>query len=369
MRDTEGLRVVLRQDATIPLAAEFDCAPGEVLALVGPSGSGKSTILRSIAGTYAPERGRITVNGAVWFSDRVRLPPHRRRVGMVFQGYALFPHMTALGNVMAAMAHVDSRRRESRARAILDMVHLAGLEERRPAALSGGQQQRVALARALAREPAVLLLDEPFSAVDKATRQRLYREIADLRKNLGMPVVLVTHDLDEAVMLADRMTVLHHGRTLQTGTPREVTTRPASADVARLIGLRNVFDGVVTGHAGPSGRTMLDWAGLGIEAAPRPDIARGSRIRWVVPDGFVLLHRRNRPSRGERENPVPGIVDAVVVIGEAAHIALRPANAPDLPIHFSVPLHVARRNEIEPGAAAVISILAEGIHLMAPDMD
>jgi molybdate transport system ATP-binding protein len=363
-----GLQVALEQDAPIPLAASFSCAPGEVLALVGPSGSGKSTILRAIAGAYRPRHGSVTVNGEAWLSRAVGvcLPPHRRAVGMVFQSYALFPHMTALGNVTAAMGHLPPGERATRARSILDLVHLAGLEHRRPAELSGGQQQRVAVARALAREPKVLLLDEPFSAVDKATRQRLYREIAELRRLLSMPVVLVTHDLDEATMLADRMSVLHRGRTLQTGTPEDVTTKPASAEVARLVDLRNVFTGTVAGQDPEGGHTIIAWAGMRIEARGRPGLSSGQDVAWVVPDGFVVLHRRDRPSRGEHENPVPGTVDAMLVIGQTAHLTLRPHHDPDLPIHFSVPLHVARRNGMAPGVEASVSLLAEGIHIMPP---
>ena len=361
-----GLTVDLEQDGPIPIAATFSCAPGEVLALVGPSGSGKSTILRSIAGTYRPKRGIIRVNGETWLSSAagIHVPAHRRLVGMVFQSYALFPHMTALGNVKAAMGHVAAAEREARARNLLDLVHLSGLENRRSAALSGGQQQRVAVARALAREPKVLLLDEPFSAVDKATRQRLYREIAELRRVLSMPVVLVTHDLDEALMLADRMTVLHRGRTLQTGTPEEVTTRPVSTVVARLVDQRNVFEGVVARRDAIAGRTVIDWAGMRIEAAVASDTHAGQPIAWIIPDGFVLLHRRDRPSRGEQENPVPGTIDAMLVIGQMAHLTLHPRHAPDLPIHFSVPLHVARRNAIVAGVEATVSLLAEGIHIM-----
>jgi len=361
-----GLQVDLEQDAPIPLAAAFSCAPGEVLALVGPSGSGKSTILRAIAGAYRPRHGSVTVNGEAWLSRAggVCLPPHRRAVGMVFQSYALFPHMTALGNVTAAMGHLAPGERASRARSILDLVHLAGLEHRRPAELSGGQQQRVAVARALAREPKVLLLDEPFSAVDKATRQRLYREIAELRRLLSMPVVLVTHDLDEATMLADRMSVLHRGRTLQTGTPEDVTTKPASAEVARLVDLRNVFTGTLAGQDPERGHMIIAWAGMRIEARARSGLSSGQEVAWVVPDGFVVLHRRDRPSRGEHENPVPGTVDAMLVIGQTAHLTLRPKQDPDLPIHFSVPLHVARRNGLAPGVEASVSLLAEGIHIM-----
>jgi molybdate transport system ATP-binding protein len=361
-----GLSVCLHQTAPIPLAAEFSCAPGEVLALVGPSGSGKSTVLRSIAGTYRPREGMVCVNGATWFDggSGIHVLPHRRAVGMVFQNYALFPHMTALGNVMAAMTHVAAGERKTRASAILELVHLAGLDDRRPAELSGGQQQRVAVARALAREPEVLLLDEPFSAVDKATRQRLYREIAELRRVLKMPVILVTHDLDEATMLADRMTVLHRGRTLQTGTPEEVTTRPVSPEVARLVDLRNVFEGRILAERAGSDRALLDWAGLRLEVAPNDRFAPGDHIAWAIPDGFAVLHRRDRPSRGEHENPVAGMVETMLAIGQTAHIVLRPRHAPKLPIHFSVPLHVARRNGIAPGAEAKVSLLAEGIHIM-----
>ncbi len=365
----KGLEVELRQAAPIPLAAAFACDAGEILALVGPSGSGKSTILRAIAGSYRPQQGIVRVNGETWLdsADGRRLPPHRRRVGMVFQSYALFPHLTAAQNLMAAMGHVPRAEWRARAERLLALVHLDGLEARRPAELSGGQQQRVAVARALAREPAVLLLDEPFSAVDKATRQRLYREIAELRRVLDMPVVLVTHDLDEALMLADRMVVLSRGRTLQTGTPETVTTRPASPEVARLVDLRNLFEAEVAAQTAEA--TRLDWSGLRLEAKRHPELAPGSRVAWVVPDGFVVLHRRDRPSRGEHENPVEGRIDSLLVTGQTAQLTLRPDHDDRWPLHFSVPLHVARRNAIEPGIEAAVSLLAQGIHLMPGGSD
>ncbi len=365
MSDQPGLQVALRQEAPIPLAAEFACAPGEVLALVGPSGSGKTTILRSIAGAYRPRHGMVAINGETWFcsDNNIHLPPHRRAVGMVFQNYALFPHMTALQNVMTAMERLPPREREAEARHLLQMVHLDGLEERRPAALSGGQQQRVAVARALARKPQALLLDEPFSAVDKATRQRLYREIAELRRALHLPIVLVTHDLDEAAMLADRLAVLHHGRTLQTGTPEEVTTRPLSPEVARLVNLRNVFDATVTGRR-DGGGVIIQWSGMTMETVKDTRLPIGTAVCWVIPDGFVVVHRRDRPSRGEHENPVSGMVESMLSIGQAAMLTMRPHHDARLPLHFSVPLHVARRNGLAPGVEVTVSLLAEGIHLM-----
>jgi molybdate transport system ATP-binding protein len=357
------LTVDLRAEAPIPLDTRFAVAPGEIAALVGPSGSGKSTVLRAIAGLWRPHEGRVLVDGEAWLDTAAGIvhPTRARRVGMVFQSYALFPHMTALGNVAAALGHLPGPDRAAKARALLALVNLAGLEDRRPAALSGGQQQRVAVARALAREPRTLLLDEPFSAVDRATRERLYREIAELRRVLAMPVVLVTHDMDEAARLADRLIVLHHGRTLQDGPPVDVLTRPATPEVARLIGVRNLFEAQVAG-TDASGHARLDWAGLPLETRAR--LAPGARVAWAIPDGFVVLHRRDRPSRGEHENPVGGRIDEVLVLGQTVHLRLRPDHAPDLPLHFSVPLHVAQRNAVAPGVAAAVSLLAEGIHVM-----
>jgi molybdate transport system ATP-binding protein len=234
-----GLRVRLRQSGPIPLAVEFSCEQGELLALIGLSGSGKTTTLRSIAGLYRPRDARVQCNGAVWLDTEhgLDLPPHRRPVGLVFQSYALFPHMTALGNVMAALGRRPSKERVERARELLALVHLAGFEERRPTSLSGGQQQRVAVARALAREPAVLLLDEPFSAVDRPTRRKLHAELAELRQSVRIPIVLVTHDIEEAAELADRLCVIDRGETLQTGRPAELKAAPAGPRVAMALDL------------------------------------------------------------------------------------------------------------------------------------
>jgi molybdate transport system ATP-binding protein len=242
MRDAgtrAGLAVTLRQNAPIALDVEFAVAPGEILALVGPSGSGKSTTLRAIAGLYTPSGGRVACHGSVWL-DRdagILVPPRQRRAGMVFQSYALFPHLTAVENVIEALGDIRPDQRQAQARVLLKRMHLDGLEDRRPAQLSGGQQQRVAVARALARRPDVLLLDEPFSAVDRVTRRRLRRELIELRRELSMPVILVTHDLDDVVRLADRMCVLNGGKILQTGTVEEVMARPASPLIAELLDL------------------------------------------------------------------------------------------------------------------------------------
>ncbi len=233
----EGLSVEIGQSRPFPLEARFTVAPGEVMAVVGPSGGGKSTLLRCIAGLHQPETGRIACGEAVWFDATagLRRQPQSRSVGLVFQAYALFPHMTALQNVATALGHLPADARKARAQALLAQVHLHGLDARKPAALSGGQQQRVALARARAGEPQVLLLDEPFSAVDRRTRRDLQAEIRALRRRLAAATLLVTHDLDEAMGLADRVLVLDRGRVLMIGTPVEIAA--AGGLVAEALGL------------------------------------------------------------------------------------------------------------------------------------
>lgn len=239
MAETSGLDVRIRQKKPFAIDAAFEVAPGELVALVGPSGGGKSTILRTISGLHHVEEGLIRWNGTVWLdtAKAVCFPPQRRSIGFVFQHYALFPHMSARSNVTAALGHLPAKGRRERARELLQLVGLEGLEERRPHLLSGGQQQRVAIARALAREPKILLLDEPFSAIDRRARRALQSEIANLRARIGSSILLVTHDLGEVEALADRIVVLDQGRVLASGTPSEVMSNRSSPEVSAALDL------------------------------------------------------------------------------------------------------------------------------------
>lgn len=248
--EPSGVTVRLRQESPILLDVELSVGAGEILALVGPSGSGKTTTLRAISGLYRPKAGRVLCNGTIWFDSEsgICIPARQRRIGMVLQSYALFPHLSAIENVMEALADVPAKLRRQEATALLSRMHLTGLEDRRPAFLSGGQQQRVAAARALARRPDVLLLDEPFSAVDRVTRRRLRAELVELRRELPMPVIFVTHDLDDVVRLADRMCVMHGGRILQNGTVKEVMARPANPTVAELLDLADTVPTATQSH-------------------------------------------------------------------------------------------------------------------------
>ena len=365
----KGLKASIRQTSPISLDTEIECAPGEVLALIGPSGSGKSTVLRCIAGLHAPRDGRIECGGEVWFDSTqgIRLSTAQRRIGMVFQNYALFPHLSALENVLEGMDDPASALSRERAVNLMRKVNLEGLEARKPHQLSGGQQQRVAVARALAREPHVLLLDEPFSAVDRATRERLYVELADLRTSLNMPIILVTHELEEAVMLADRMTILSHGKSLQSGLPMELTQQPATVEVARLVGMRNVFDAQVVAHCHETDNTLLAWGDLQLKVRLQPDFPVGAKVAWTIPSASVLLVARNHPKSGSRDNLVECTLVKMLTLGDRIRVQVLVDGMHDALLTTTVPRHLADTYALEEGQTLSVRLRGEHIHLMPHD--
>src|SRR5262249_37627296 len=239
---------------TIDLAV----AEGEFLALLGPSGCGKTTLLRCIAGLLDPTAGDILVDGR----SIVRVPVHRRGLGMVFQSYALFPHMNVTDNIRFGlkMHKVPNGEAEHRIADAIDLVQLKGYERRFPGQLSGGQQQRVALARALVTRPSVLLLDEPFGALDAKLRQSMQIELRRRQRRLEMTMIFVTHDQSEALGMADRIAVMRAGRVEQLDTPTRVYDAPATAFVADFIGQMNRFTGQIVGRS--NGHALLAVAGL-----------------------------------------------------------------------------------------------------------
>jgi putrescine transport system ATP-binding protein len=217
----------------------LEIAEGEFFALLGPSGCGKTTLMRMLAGFVAPDAGRILLNG----EDIAGLPPHRRSCSMMFQTYALFPHLNVEQNVGFGLKQQGWAKDEAGARVeeMLSLVRLEGLNRRKPDQLSGGQKQRVALARALAPGPKILLLDEPLAALDRKLREDTQLELKALQRRLGVTFMIVTHDQDEAMVVADRMAVMRAGQLAQVGSPREVYERPASRYVAEFIGEANLF--------------------------------------------------------------------------------------------------------------------------------
>jgi molybdate transport system ATP-binding protein len=355
----------LKQLKPIPLDVNFSCATGEILVILGPSGSGKTTILRSIAGLYTPASGKIDSKDGSWLdSDNNRdIPIQKRQVGMVFQQYALFPHLTALNNITVALSHKEKQQRIRKAEELLERVNMQGLGSRYPHQLSGGQQQRIALARALARDPKVLLLDEPFSAVDQQTRRKLVRELVQLRTQLDIPIIHVTHDLNEARRIADRICIIHHGSTLQVDTPQKIMSQPDDKNVAHLLGHYNVFNGKIDKHDDEAKKTYIKWCGHVLESSHRPEFDPDEEIDWVIPSEKLILHRRDRPSKGEKENPVSGEIEEFIPLGENSSVTMKVTESEEL-LTMSVPGHVAQRNGLDKGEAITVSLLSEGIHLM-----
>lgn len=291
-------------------AIDLDIAPGEFLALIGPSGCGKTTTLRLIAGFEQPCVGEILIGGR----PTAGVMPHRRDVNTVFQQYALFPHLTVIDNVAYGLKQrrVGAAERRARAREALELVHLTGREERRPAELSGGQQQRVALARALVLRPRVLLLDEPLGALDLKLRKAMQVELKRIHREVGTTFVIVTHDQEEAMALADRVAVLNEGRIEQLAAPRTVYDYPASEFVADFIGEMNRVVGIATGA--PL-RVMAPRLELPIAHVIAP-VAAGLCARvGVRPEDFRVEHAADGSGNAT-------VVDGVA-LGHAVQLVLR----------------------------------------------
>lgn len=262
---------------------DLELAPGEFFCLLGPSGCGKSTLLRMIAGFESPSEGAIEVGG----TDITALPPHRRPVNMMFQSYALFPHMSVAANVAYGLrGRPDAKTRVAE---LLRLVRLDGFGERRPETLSGGQRQRVALARAIAREPGLLLLDEPLGALDRGLREETQGELRTLQRRLGTSFVVVTHDPEEAMMLADRIGVMERGRLVQVGKPADLYRRPASRYVAGLLGDVNLIPGRLGAVGAGDTCEVVTAHGTLVALAAEPPLAEGADVVVAVrPESLAL---------------------------------------------------------------------------------
>jgi len=262
---------------------DLEVKAGEVFVLLGGSGSGKTTLLRCIAGFEQPDSGTVQLNG----TNLLTLPAYRRPLNTMFQSYALFPHMSVADNIGFGLRHLDRASRRQRVQEMLDLVRLPAIGARRPDQLSGGQRQRVALARALARRPALLLLDEPLSALDRALREGTRAELLALQRQLGTTFVLVTHDQDEALGMATRIGVMREGRLVQVGPPDEVYERPANTFVASFLGAANVLEGRVV-SSGEQG-TVVDICGHMIRSTISTALSPGTSLKLAVRPEQITL--------------------------------------------------------------------------------
>jgi len=298
---------------------DLDIYEGEFFALLGPSGCGKTTLLRMLAGFETPDEGAVRLGG----DDIARVPPYRRPVNMMFQSYALFPHLTVAGNVAFGLKQerVPRAEREARVAEMLALVRLEGFAARKPHQLSGGQRQRVALARSLAKRPKVLLLDEPLAALDKKLREETQFELIDLQKRLGTTFMIVTHDQEEAMTVADRIGVMDRGRLAQVATPQHLYEEPASRWVAGFIGDVNLLEGAVIGS---------DAAGVAIEgaggrryrvAAAAPAVKSGQQVAIALrPEKLRIAGEK---PAGVGENCVAGRVGDIAYLGDISLYKVR----------------------------------------------
>ena len=293
---------------------------GQIVSLLGPSGCGKTTTLRLIAGFEAPDNGAVLIGG----KDMRRKRPYERNVGLLFQDYALFPHMTVEENVAYGMRHrgVERSSIPGRTAEMLSLVKLSGFEKRRPSQLSGGQQQRVALARALATEPEVMLLDEPLSALDAKLRQELRIELKEILTSVGTTSIVVTHDQEEAMSMAEYVIVQNRGRIMQRGTPYEIYSRPSNEFVAGFVGRSNAFSGRLGAEVGDGLREFETIEGLKL-AVPNPaGLGAGPCRVWVRQERILATRGTQVPSTdaGAGTNVIHGTVVETALLGSDVHM-------------------------------------------------
>lgn len=318
-----------RADHAALAGANLDLYAGRITALLGPSGSGKSTLLRAIAGLERLDTGSIRLGDTIWNNEQTHLPPEARRVGMVFQDYALFPHMTALANVAFGLSGADKK---ARALAQLEAAELGHRAKAYPHELSGGEQQRVALARALAPQPAVVLLDEPFSGLDRRLRGELRERTVDTLRAARTTALIVTHDAEEAMAVADELALMDAGRIIQTGAPDEVWMEPVSATAAKLLGDVEIIESHISNGQAATPFGAVDAPGL--EAGQRVNVLIRPRafVLTLADHGTFTITRRRSAGphltcrfagdRGEWTAQTPS--PASIAVGDRVNVVLDP---------------------------------------------
>ncbi|MGY4601583.1 putative spermidine/putrescine transport system ATP-binding protein [Bradyrhizobium sp. GM22.5] len=301
-------------------AIDLELRKGEFMTLLGSSGSGKTTTLNMVAGFLQPTSGRIFIEGL----DATHIPSHKRGIGMVFQNYALFPHLTVAQNIAFPLVRIPKSERAALVYEALRLVGLEGLEERFPRELSGGQQQRVAFARAVVYRPRLLLMDEPFGALDKKLRETLQLEVRRLHKDLGITILHVTHDQEEALVLSDRIAIFRRGRVEQLDSPRALYDNPKTVFVADFVGDSNIFHGVMGQDSGTTAIKGSGWDLCG-PVQSNDGLAPGCRAALVIrPDKLTLVPIDSPQAPGSQR--ITGYVRQVVYLGDTLKYELEALN-------------------------------------------
>ena len=328
---------------------------GEFFSLLGPSGCGKTTTLRMIGGFDQPSSGQVLLDGV----DLVGTPAHRRPINTVFQSYALFPHLTVEENVGYGLRWkrgLDRASRGARVAAALTLVRLTRLAGRKPHQLSGGEQQRVALARALVCEPSVLLLDEPFGALDAKLRKTLRSELTELQREVGTTFVFVTHDQEEALEMSDRLAVMDGGQVVQCGRPKDVYEAPKTEFIADFLGLANLLDVTCLGPEA-TGQAQVKLGEFGLTATCTADAAGHGAGRVVIRPERVRLS----PAGGNGTNTVPAMVDNLVYVGATTQVVAR---LPHGPAVQALIVNDSVRDDLRPGVAVSVTFPVDALRLL-----
>jgi len=344
---------------TLTLDASFIVRQG-ITVLFGPSGSGKTTILRSIAGIVAPDEGRIALGERVYFDSEtgVSIPIQQRRIGFVFQEYLLFPHLTAAQNVAYAIRSATHKGRRDRAIELLGIVGIAHVSDRHPHQLSGGEQQRVALARALGADPAVLLLDEPLSALDAPTRQRLLGEMVDLQRKSGIPFLYVTHSPADAIRAGDSALILSSGRIVQEGKPADVLNAPRNLAASQAVGSENILAGRVQDHHEREGTSVIDLTGCEL-VVPYNALPKNSLVTVGIRSDDIIISRE-RVGQTSARNLFEGTIKHALWEGPAVDLVM--SCGVDLKVRVTAQAFEALG--LKPGVKAYALIKASSCHLL-----
>ena len=339
--------------------------------LFGPSGSGKTLTLHTIAGLVEPDSGMVRVNGVVYFDKkrRVNLPVHRRRVGYVFQEPSLFPHMTVFENIAYGISDLPLGERKRKVSLLIERMRLEGLEKNLPHQISGGQKQRTALARALAASPLLLLLDEPFASLDNPVREKLRLDLLSIEKEDRMPLIFVTHDVEEAFVLSEELVVLNEGRVEQTGNKEDIFYRPQSHKVAKFLGVKNIFRGRIT-EIHPEEGVMTVWVdekGFQASIPYREGAVTGNWVRFCIRPEEIMILRAERPIKKTLQgNIFTGQIVRIIEKG-AEHTLFFRQSQDDYDFEISMSNLAYRKLRIRENDTVTIVLKWESIWLIPED--